>query len=166
MISFLFLYCITNSFVKIVDMLNLSYCMVKQLNNIINDLPGSSHFQCRNLSVGNEPLEFYCRDILECIWSLYGDPQFAQDLTFTPEWHYTSQERTCCLYNKMFTGDWWWAIQVHNLCLKWYIIPNKYKGIPWVLSTRGHSDPSYHFIGQDAVNPILGQNGLPHLLNN
>ncbi len=107
MLSFLFLYCITNSCVKVVDKLDLLYCTVRQLNNIIDDLPTCSHFQCKNLSVGQEHLKFYCRDILECIQSLYGDPQFAQDLAFAPEQHYTSYEHTCCLYNEMFTGDWW-----------------------------------------------------------
>jgi hypothetical protein len=85
MISFLFPYCITNSYVKIVDMLNLSYHTVKQLNDIINDLPGRSHFQHKDLSVGHKHLEFYCRDVLECIRSLYGDPQFTQDLVFALE---------------------------------------------------------------------------------
>ena len=114
MLSFLFLYYITNLCVKVVDKLDLSYRTVRELNNIIDDLPTRSHFQCKNLSVGQEHLEFYCRDILECIRSLYGDPQFAQDLTFAPERHYTSYERTCRLYNEMFTGDWWWVVQVCN----------------------------------------------------
>jgi hypothetical protein len=83
--SFLFLYCITNSYVKIVDMLNLSYCTVKQLNNIINNLPRHSCFQCKDLSVGQKHLEFYCRDILECVRSLYSNPQFTQDLAFALE---------------------------------------------------------------------------------
>jgi len=43
-ILFLFLHCIPNSYVKIVDRLGLSYCTVKQLNDIIDSLPGHSHF--------------------------------------------------------------------------------------------------------------------------
>jgi len=86
-------------------MLNLSYHIVKQLNDIINDLPRHSHFQCKDLSVGQEHLEFYCRDVLECIRSLYSDPQFTQDLVFTLEQHYTSHEYMCHLYNEMFIGN-------------------------------------------------------------
>jgi hypothetical protein len=36
----------------------------------------------------------------------------VQDLVFAPERHYTDPERTCCIYNEMHTGDWWWAVQV------------------------------------------------------
>jgi len=100
---------------KVVDKLGLSYCTVKQLNDIIdNKLPGRPPFQCKEPTIGGECLEFYYHDVMECIQSLYGDPEFAQDLVFSPEQHYTSAERTHCIYNEMYTGDWWWTVQVHN----------------------------------------------------
>jgi hypothetical protein len=43
------------------------------------------------------------------------DPQFADDLVFAPEQHYTSEERTCRVYNEIHTGDWWWTVQVRTL---------------------------------------------------
>jgi hypothetical protein len=105
----------TNSSLQVVDKLGLSYHMVKQLNDIIDSkLPGRPPFQCKKLLIGDEYLEFYCRDIIECIRSLYGDPQFVWDLVFTPEWHYTSTEHTKHVYNEMHTGDWWWMVQVQN----------------------------------------------------
>jgi Plavaka transposase len=69
------------------------------------------------LDLGGEHLEFYCRDVLECIQSLYGDPQFAQDLVFAPERYYSDHTRTSRIYNEMHTGDWWWSVQVgyHDL---------------------------------------------------
>ena len=95
------------------DTLGLSYRTAKQLNHIIdNKLPGRPPFRCEELVIGDERLEFHCRDIIECIRSLYGDPQFAQDLVFVPERHYTSIERTSRIYNEMHTGDWWWTVQV------------------------------------------------------
>jgi len=88
---------------------------MKQLNDIIdNQLPGRPPFRCKELVIGEERLEFYYRDIIECIQSLYGDPEFVQDLIYTPERHYTSTERTCCIYNKMHTSTWWWMVQVCN----------------------------------------------------
>ena len=100
---------------KVVDKLGLSYRTAKQLNEIIDEkLPGRPPFQCREFIIGDEHLEFYCRDIVECIRSLYGDPKFGQDLTFAPERHYTNPERTCRIYNEMHTGDWWWTVQVCN----------------------------------------------------
>ena len=98
---------------KIVDTLGLSYRSVKQMNELIDTkIPGRPHFLCKKLFIGHEHLEFYCRDVIGCIRSLYGDPQFAQELAFAPERHYTTDERTCRIYNEMYTGDWWWSVQV------------------------------------------------------
>ena len=106
---------------KIVDKLGLSFRTVKQLNEIIdNKLPGRPPFRCKELIIGNERLEFYCRDVVECIRSLYGDPQFAQDLAFAPERHYTNPECMCRIYHEMYTGDWWWTVQVRVLWLNHY----------------------------------------------
>jgi Plavaka transposase len=96
----------------------LSFHTVKELNNIIDHKlpgPGRPCFQRKDLIIGQERLEFYYRDMLECIRSLFGDPQFAQDLVFAPERHYTSHERKSRLYHEMYTGDWWWTIQVRPL---------------------------------------------------
>ncbi|KAF8481855.1 hypothetical protein DFH94DRAFT_691497 [Russula ochroleuca] len=97
---------------EVVDTLSLSYRTTKQLNDIIDkEMSGRPPFQCKVLNIGDERLEFYSRDALECIRSLYGDPEFTQDLVFAPERHYTSHECTSCLYNEMYTCDWWWTVQ-------------------------------------------------------
>jgi len=58
----------TNLRTKIVDKLGLSYSSVQELNNVIDtELPGQPRFQCNLLDIGDEKLEFYLRDILECI---------------------------------------------------------------------------------------------------
>jgi Plavaka transposase len=96
--------------------LDLSYHTIKQLNNIIDTkLPGRSPFQCHVVNIGGERLEFHFRDVIDCIRSLYSDPQFIHDLAFVPERHYTSPERTGRIYNEMYTGDWWWMVQVRAL---------------------------------------------------
>ena len=33
-------------------------------------------------------------------------PNLGKDLTFAPERHYPNPERTCRVYNEMYTGDW------------------------------------------------------------
>jgi hypothetical protein len=100
---------------KVIDGLGLSFHTVKDLNEKIDsNLPGRPHFQCKKLTVDGESLEFYSRDAIASIRSLYGDPQFAQQLAFAPERHYTSHERTTRIYNEMYTGDWWWKVQVSN----------------------------------------------------
>jgi hypothetical protein len=68
------------------------------------------------LTINGEQLEFYSRDSIESIRSLYGDPRFAQQLAFAPERHYT--EARTRVYNEMYTGDWWWKVQVsHTLII-------------------------------------------------
>ena len=78
------------------------------------NLPGRPPFRCKKLTVNGEPLEFYSRDVIECIRCLFGDPQFAQHLAVAPERHYTGHERTTRIYNKIHTGDWWWKVQVSD----------------------------------------------------
>ena len=86
---------------------------MQALNGLIDtELPGRPHFQCDVLDIGGEELEFYYRDVLECIRSLYGDPSWAQEMAFAPERHYTSHARTSRVYNELYTSDWWWTVQV------------------------------------------------------
>jgi hypothetical protein len=58
----------TNSIIKIVDKLGLSYGSVQELNHVIDtQLPGRPRFQCSALDIGDEELEFHWRDVLGCI---------------------------------------------------------------------------------------------------
>jgi len=98
---------------KIVDKLELSYTNANELNAIIDKkLPGRPPFKTRSFVIANETLTLYYRDIIQCIRTIYGDPEFTQDLILAPERHYTDHERVCRVYNEMHTGDWWWAVQV------------------------------------------------------
>ena len=103
---------------KVVEKLDLSYSSTKELNYIIdNALPGRPPFQSHEVVIGGETMEFYHRNILNCIQSIYGDPEFAQDLVVIPERHYTDEGQTERIYTEMHTGDWWWAVQVRNTML-------------------------------------------------
>lgn len=100
------------------DALGLSYRSVKELNDLIDHkMPGRPLFRRKDVIIGQERVEFYYRDVLECIRSLFGDPQYAEDLVFAPERHYTTHERKSRLYHEMYTCDWWWTIQVRKLDL-------------------------------------------------
>jgi hypothetical protein len=105
---------ITNILLKVVEALGLSYRTVEQLNAIIdNELPGyPSSFKSLIIKIGGEDLQFHYQDILLCIQSLYGNPEFACDLVFAPEQHFLDLEQTQQVYSEMHTGDWWWSVQV------------------------------------------------------
>ncbi|KAH9066109.1 hypothetical protein EDB83DRAFT_2506349 [Lactarius deliciosus] len=99
--------------IPLIDKLGLSYKTSAELNNLIDKaLPGRPSFQCEDLVIGGETLQFHYRDIVPCIRSLFGNPEFAHELVFTPERHYTDAERTCRVYSEMHMGDWWWSIQM------------------------------------------------------
>ena len=102
---------------KVVQRLDLSYRTTKELNDTIDDLPGRPPFVCEEVTIGDEHLKFYYRDILASVRTLYGDPTFQHDLIFAPERHFTDDERKCRVYNEMHTGDWWWSVQVRQKVL-------------------------------------------------
>jgi hypothetical protein len=54
---------------------------------------------------------FYC-NIIECIKSLFGDPNFTLYLHFAPEKHYTDELKESQMYHNMHTGKGWWSMQV------------------------------------------------------
>ena len=150
---------------KIVDKLGLSYCSTQELNGLIDtELPGRPHFQCETLDIGGEELEFHYRDVLECIRSLYGDPSWAQEMAFTPERHYTGHAHTSRVYNKLYTSDWWWTVQVclvisrqNNVLMS--LISGTLRGTP----TRGYSCTRNCILGQDSTHAVQKQNSIPDL---
>ena len=103
---------------KVVNKLGLSYNTAKELDHMIDTLPGQPPFKSQNFTIGGELLTFYFRDVMQCIRALYGDPEFAHELVFVPERHYADPERTCCIYSEIHTGDWWWAVQVPSSALR------------------------------------------------
>ncbi|KAK1217939.1 hypothetical protein PQX77_019395 [Marasmius sp. AFHP31] len=104
-----------NEFLKIpgvVDSLALSFKTTQELNKIIDKgLPGRPAFRREEVVVAGEQFEFYHRDILECIRTLWGDPDLSTHLILRPERHYTDETLQTRLYHNMHTGDWWWATQ-------------------------------------------------------
>ena len=110
--------CVTYTSPKVTNKLGLSFGSTKELNDIVDKaLPGRPPFETHEVVVEGETLELHSRNILECIRSIYGDPEFTQDLAIAPECHYADQERTDRVFSEMYTGDWWWAVQVRNSIL-------------------------------------------------
>ncbi|KAG2124860.1 hypothetical protein DEU56DRAFT_963130 [Suillus clintonianus] len=95
------------------ESLGLSFKNAKELNAIIdNELPtGRPKFKCEQIVVAGEAFDVYHRDVIECIEALYGDPDFADYLAFTPERHYADEDQTTRLFHDMYTGKWWWDTQ-------------------------------------------------------
>jgi hypothetical protein len=99
---------------KIVEALGLSYKNARELNKIIDQkLPSHPHFHRHDIQIGDETVVMYSRDILECIKSLYSNPEFAAHLLYKPEQHYhESVNESRHIFHDMHTGSWWWEMQV------------------------------------------------------
>src|SRR5438552_1655296 len=95
-------------------MLNLLYKNSQELNKIIdNHIPAQRPpFQCHKIEVAGECIEVYFRDILECIKTIWRDPELTPHLILKPERHYTDATKTVQMFHNMHTGKWWWATQV------------------------------------------------------
>ncbi|GJF00963.1 hypothetical protein PsYK624_172670 [Phanerochaete sordida] len=94
------------------DKLGLSFHTTREANAIVDSLPAPRPvFKRDEVVVDNRAFDVYFRDVIECIRSLYGEPEFAQHLVFLPERHYHDPDCTQRLYHDMHTGKWWWAAQ-------------------------------------------------------
>ncbi|KAG1839152.1 hypothetical protein F4604DRAFT_1599775 [Suillus subluteus] len=95
------------------ESLGLSFKNAKELNAIIDhELPtGRPKFKREQIIVAGEAFDVHYRDVIECVKALYGDPDFAEHLTFAPERHYADEDQTTRLFHDMHTGKWWWDTQ-------------------------------------------------------
>ena len=98
-----------------VENLGISYPTTKELNCIIDEeMPGRPKFKCEEVHIGGESYDFYFREIVPCLHVLFGDPRFSKDLAFAPECHYQDVGHTVRVFSKMYTGEWWWSVQVRT----------------------------------------------------
>ncbi|KAG1791568.1 uncharacterized protein HD556DRAFT_1432897 [Suillus plorans] len=91
----------------------LSFKNANELNAIVDhELPtGRPKFKREQIIVAGEAFDVYYRDVIECVKSLYGDPDFANYLAFAPERHYSDEDETIRLFHDMHTSKWWWNTQ-------------------------------------------------------
>ena len=157
-----------NCLKKVVEQLGLSFQNARELNRIIDEeMPGRPRFKHEEISLGGESFDFHFREVIPCIRTLFGDPNFARSLILVPERHYLDVDHTTRIFSEMHTGKWWWSVQV---------LPNSAKcmllcahcsiEITGVMPTRCNRDSSYHLIGQDATYTISCQVCIPNLLVN
>ncbi|KAG1810188.1 uncharacterized protein HD556DRAFT_1428325 [Suillus plorans] len=95
------------------ERLSLSFKNANELNALVDhELPSSRpKFKREQIVVAGEAFDVYYRDVVECVRSLYGDPDFARYLAFAPERHYSDKDKTVRLFHDMHTGKWWWDTQ-------------------------------------------------------
>ncbi|KAH9163088.1 hypothetical protein EDB89DRAFT_1816539, partial [Lactarius sanguifluus] len=73
----------------VVDKLGLLFKNSMELNRVIDtQLPGRPSFKRMGVELGGEVFDVYFRDIMDCVWALYSDPEFSPYLVYAPERHY------------------------------------------------------------------------------
>lgn len=97
---------------QVSESLGLSYRNSRELNTIIDKLPGRPKFEKSEVTLAGEKFDIWHRDILECIKALVGDPEFADKLKLVPERHYSDKDHLNRVYSDIHTGKWWWKVQV------------------------------------------------------
>jgi len=136
--------------------LGLSFKTTQELNKIIDDeLPGRPPFQCHEVMVDNEVCEVFYRDVVACIRTLFGNPDFAPVLAFQPVKHYADEKKEERMYHDMHTGRWWWCTQV---CRKGC----RHQNVAYFVSIEGsrchrarrNYCSDYHIERQNTVNTV------------
>ncbi|PPR01107.1 hypothetical protein CVT24_000403 [Panaeolus cyanescens] len=96
----------------VTEKLGLSYKNSDELNKIIDEkLPSRPVFRRHEVVQNGEVVEFYSRDIIDCIKTIWADPDFVDDLILQPEKHYVDDAKKKRMYYDMHTGNWWWSTQ-------------------------------------------------------
>ena len=94
-----------------------------------------------NITTPLDTPQIYCRDVVEVVKSLFGNPIFDGQMHFRAERIFDESGKR--LFNEIWTSDWWWEIQSK--------LPNGSTVIPIMLNSDAtHLDK----LGHQKVHPI------------
>jgi hypothetical protein len=117
---------------QIAEKLNPSFRNKNQLLDCIDTLPSGVPWNCHDIEVKGdlpdlekdptgmtmrtERLELWFRDPLACVEELIGNPALREGMKFAPERVYEDSEGQQQVIDEMWTGSWWWDVQVSPSC--------------------------------------------------
>lgn len=92
---------------------------------MIDKLPRGPGFTCETVSIIGDVLdangvrmqesaELWLRDPVECVRDLMGKVTLRDAMNYQPTKVYTGEERKIRIYDEMWTGEWWWGVQVRH----------------------------------------------------
>jgi len=62
-----------------------------------------------------EEVELWMRNPLDCIRELLANPNFADAISYEPQKVFDDEAGRERRFDEMWTGDWWWEVQVSQL---------------------------------------------------
>jgi hypothetical protein len=130
----------------------------------IDKLPGTAKWTCTPMRVqGNsldadgqpryEDLELWYRDPLEVLQELLENPAASEKNVYEPCRIYRKEDRSCREYGEMWTGDWWWEVQV-SILLCCYSFRTKANVQAETLTRRCHCSACYNWVRQDQSDDV------------
>jgi len=93
----------------------------------IDTLPTGPEWECVTFEVDGtdangdptvEEVDLWRRDPVECVKELLANPAFKNKCHYKPKRVFTDKSKTNRAYNEMWTGDWWWELQVRSSLLE------------------------------------------------
>ncbi len=63
----------------------------------------------------SEQLDLWRRDPVECIRELIGEQALRDKMGYAPEQVFSDAKGTNRIYDEMWSGQWWWDVQVSRL---------------------------------------------------
>ncbi|KAH9913048.1 uncharacterized protein B0H18DRAFT_888958 [Fomitopsis serialis] len=102
------------------ERLGLSYHNSYSLLQRVDSLPERAEWRERWLTFKDRPNEEHLvqyRDIIEAIRTLLGNPEHADRIVYRPRRIFSDASRTNRIYNEMWSGRWWHAVQVSRVQL-------------------------------------------------
>ena len=88
---------------------------MENLKRKISSLPKQGEWQTCTMTLSEDTAvqhQIYYRNPVDVIKALWSNPIYTDEMVFAPQKILTSSEKTSRVYNQMWTGDWWWKIQV------------------------------------------------------
>jgi hypothetical protein len=101
--------------IQVKEKLGLSYHNIRGLHQVVDSIPGRAEWKTKILSFDDKPQHkhaIHFRDPLEAIRALLGNPAHAKDIVYKPKKIFSDSSKAKHIYNEMWTGKWWHAIQV------------------------------------------------------
>jgi hypothetical protein len=84
---------------------------------MVDSIPSRAEWKTKELWYKSDPEDkhtIHYRDPLQAIASLLGNPAYASDVVYRPSKIFTDSSKSKRIYNEMWTGDWWNAVQVSS----------------------------------------------------
>jgi hypothetical protein len=95
----------------------LEYHNIRGLHRIVDSIPARAKWQSTHLAFADKPQDKYqlhYHNPLEAIKALLGNPAHAQDIVYKPSKIFKDSTLSTRIYNEMWTGRWWHAVQVSD----------------------------------------------------